>query len=148
MKKQNVNKTYTARPQDITPQWFVVDAADAVLGRLASKVAAILCGKNKPTYTPHIDTGDYVIIINAEKVHVTGQKATKKTYISHSGFPGGYRERSFKEVRAKHPERIIEKAVKGMLPKTSLSRHMILKLKVYAGSEYLYSVQQPTAISL
>ena len=148
MKKKDVNKTFSARPQDITPRWYIIDATDQVLGRLASQVAAILCGKNKPTYTPHIDTGDYVIIINAENIHVTGQKASQKTYISHSGFPGGFRKRSFKEVRAKHPERIIEHAVKGMLPKSTLGRHMLQKLKVYAGSDHPHSAQQPAILSL
>jgi large subunit ribosomal protein L13 len=148
MKKMDVNKTFSARPEDVAHQWYIIDAADMVLGRLATTVAAILTGKNKPTYTPHVDTGDYVIVINAEKVHLTGQKEEKKTYNWHTGFPGGFRTRTFKEMLAKHPEQVIEKAVKGMLPKNKLGRQMYKKLKVYVGSEHPHEAQQPSKISL
>lgn len=138
-----MNKTYTAKLKEIQPVWYVVDAADQVLGRLATAVATILCGKNKPTYTPHIDTGDFVVVINAGKVKVTGNKAEQMHYNSHSGFPGGFRRRSLQEVLDKHPHRVIEHAVKGMLPKTTLGRHMALKLKVYASSDHPHAAQKP-----
>jgi len=148
MKKKDVNKTFSARPEDVTPKWFVIDATDLVLGRLSTKIATILTGKNKPTYTPHVDTGDYVIVINAEKVHLTGQKQNNKTYNWHTGYPDGFRSRTFQEMLTKHPEQIIEKAVKGMLPKNKLGRQMYLKLKVYTGSEHPHVAQQPEVLSL
>jgi len=143
-----MNKTYSAKTKDIKPAWHIVDAADQVLGRLATAVARILCGKNKPIYTPHIDTGDFVVVINAEKVRVTGRKHEQMHYNSHSGYPGGFRRRSLKEVLAAHPDRVIEHAVKGMLPKTTLGRHMAKKLKVYAGTAHPHAAQQPTAVQL
>jgi large subunit ribosomal protein L13 len=148
MKKKDVNKTFSARPEDVKHTWYVIDATDVVLGRLATKIATILTGKNKPTYTPHVDTGDYVIVINAEKVHLTGQKANKKSYNWHTGFAGGFRTRTFQELLEKHPEQIIEKAVKGMLPKNKLGRQMYLKLKVYSGSEHPHVAQQPEELSI
>ena len=121
-------RTYTPKPGEITREWLVIDATDMVLGRLASKVAQILKGKHKPQYTPHVDTGDFVIVVNADKVRVTGNKATQKAYFSHSGYPGGLKEVSFQRMMERHPERVIEKAVKGMLPKTTLGRKMGTKL--------------------
>ena len=136
-------KTYTARPKDIRREWFVVDAADKVLGRLATEVARRLRGKHKPEYTPHMDTGDHIIIINAEKVCVTGAKSQDKIYYRHTGYPGGIKETSFDELQAKHPERVIEKAVKGMLPKNPLGRAMFKKLHIYTGPEHQHQAQQP-----
>jgi large subunit ribosomal protein L13 len=148
MKKKDVNKTFSARPEDVNHKWFIIDATDLVLGRLSTAIATILTGKNKPTYTPHVDTGDYVIVINADKVHLTGQKREKKIYNWHTGFSGGFRERTFKELQEKHPEQIIEKAVKGMLPKNKLGEKMYMKLKVYTGSEHPHTAQQPVEFSL
>lgn len=141
-------KTYHAKPGEVEREWLVVDATDVVLGRLASKVAQILKGKNKPQYTPHVDTGDFVIVVNAEKIRLTGNKALTKAYYSHSGYPGGLKEVSFQRMLAKHPERIIEKAVKGMLPKNTLGRAMGKKLKVYAGPEHPHAAQKPRQITL
>ena len=141
-------KTYHAKPGEVEREWLVVDATDVVLGRLASQVAQILKGKNKPQYTPHVDTGDFVIVINAEKIRLTGNKAFTKNYYSHSGFPGGLKEVSFQRMLAKHPERIIEKAVKGMLPKNTLGRAMNRKLKVYAGPVHPHEAQKPRQITL
>ncbi|TLM98770.1 MAG: 50S ribosomal protein L13 [Actinobacteria bacterium] len=141
-------KTYYAKPLEVEREWLLVDATDMVLGRLASQVAQILKGKNKPTYTPHVDTGDFVVVINAEKIRLTGNKANAKNYYSHSGFPGGLKEVSFARMLEKHPERIIEKAVKGMLPKNSLGRAMNRKLKVYAGPEHPHEAQKPRQITL
>jgi large subunit ribosomal protein L13 len=141
-------KTYHAKPGEVEREWLLVDATDMVLGRLASEVAQILKGKRKPVYTPHVDTGDFVIIINAEKVRLTGNKANTKNYYSHSGYPGGLKEVSFQRMLAKHPERIIEKAVKGMLPKNTLGRAMNRKLKVYAGPEHPHEAQKPRQITL
>ena len=148
MKKKDANKTFSARPEDVDHKWFIIDATDLVLGRLSTAIATILTGKNKPTYTPHVDTGDYVIVINADKVHLTGQKREKKIYNWHTGFSGGFRERTFKELQEKHPEQIIEKAVKGMLPKNKLGEKMYMKLKVYTGSEHPHTAQQPVEFSL
>jgi large subunit ribosomal protein L13 len=131
-----MNKTFLAKPEGVTRQWFLVDAENQVLGRLAAKIALILRGKNKPTFTPHVDTGDFVVVINAEKVHLSGRKPDNMHYNSHSGFPGGFRVRSVQEVLKKHPERVLEHAVRGMLPKTTLGRHMLKKLKVYAGTAH------------
>ena len=141
-------KTYHAKPGEVEREWLVIDATDVVLGRLASKVAQILKGKNKPQYTPHVDTGDFVVIVNAEKIRLTGNKAFTKSYFSHSGYPGGLKEVSFQRMLAKHPERIIEKAVKGMLPKNTLGRAMNRKLKVYAGPNHPHTAQKPRQITL
>ena len=126
----------------------MIDAEDMVLGRVATEAARILKGKHKPQYTPHVDTGDFVVIINADKIRVTGTKAGKKTYYRHSGFPGGLKNETFNEAMAKHPERVIEHAVKGMLPKNTLGRAMGMKLKVYAGPEHPHMAQQPRQIKI
>ncbi|NPD30870.1 50S ribosomal protein L13 [Eggerthellaceae bacterium zg-1084] len=136
-------KTYYAKPNEVERGWVVIDAENQILGRLAVEAAKILRGKNKPQYTPHVDTGDFVVIINAEKVRVTGNKATDKRYYRHSGYPGGLKSESFNEAIAKHPERVLEHAIKGMLPKTRLGRAMGKKLKVYAGPEHPHAAQQP-----
>lgn len=141
-------KTYTATPSTIKREWFVVDASDKVLGRLATAVADRLRGKHKPEYTPTIDTGDYIVIVNAEKVRVTGRKFTDKKYYRHSGYPGGLKETTFDKLQAKAPEEIIKKAVKGMLPKGPLGREMFRKLKIYAGPEHQHTAQQPTELEL
>ena len=141
-------KTYMATPSTIERKWYVVDAADKTLGRLAAEVAKVLRGKHKPTFTPHMDTGDHVIIINADKIKVTGTKAATKTYYRHSGFPGGLKQETFTEAMTKHPERVIEHAVKGMLPKNTLGRAMGKKLKVYVGAEHPHAAQQPRKIDL
>jgi large subunit ribosomal protein L13 len=141
-------KTYHAKPGEVEREWLVIDATDMVLGRLATEVAQILKGKRKPQYTPHVDTGDFVIIVNAEKIRLTGNKAQTKIYFSHSGYIGGLKEVSFARMLEKHPERIIEKAVKGMLPKNTLGRAMNRKLKVYAGPEHPHAAQKPRTITL
>ena len=141
------NKTFTPRPADIDRAWWVVDAEDLPLGRLASEIAQTLRVKRKPTFSPHKDMGDFVIVINADKVAVTGSKAEQKQYFRHSGFPGGIRSITFEELRATHPERIIEQAVKGMLPKNRLGRQMARKLKVYAGPEHPHASQKPEPLS-
>jgi large subunit ribosomal protein L13 len=136
-------KTVSTRPQDVERVWYVVDAENQTLGRLATEIARRLRGKHKPEYTPHVDTGDYVIVVNADKVRVTGKKATDKMYYRHSGYPGGIKSINFTDLQQKHPERVIEKAVKGMMPGNSLGRSMFKKLKVYAGSEHPHISQQP-----
>ncbi|NLA70691.1 MAG: 50S ribosomal protein L13 [Clostridiales bacterium] len=136
-------KSYIAKAADIEHNWVVIDAEGKTLGKLAVEAASILRGKKKPTYTPHMDCGDYVIVINAEKVHVTGKKETDKIYVRHTGYPGGLRETSLQELRAKKPEEIIRHAVKGMMPKGRLGRQMFKKLKVYAGPEHPHAAQQP-----
>ena len=141
-------KTFMASPATIDRKWYVVDAEGKTLGRLASEIATILRGKNKPTYTPHIDTGDNVIVINAEKIKVTGKKLDQKVYYRHSGYVGGIKETTLKEMLNKHPERVIEFAVKGMLPKGPLGRQMIKKLHVYAGAEHNHAAQQPKALEI
>ena len=141
-------KTFTATPETVTRDWFVVDADGKTLGRIATEIATRLRGKHKPEYTPHVDTGDYIIVINAEKVTVTGNKAKGKTYYSHSGFPGGIKQISFEKLQAQKPEMIIEKAVKGMLPKGPLGRAMFRKLKVYAGAEHNHAAQQPQVLDI
>lgn len=141
-------KTYTATPSTIKREWFVIDASDKVLGRLATTVADRLRGKHKPEYTPNIDTGDYIVIINAEKVRVTGRKFTDKKYYRHSGYPGGLKETTFDKLQEKAPEDIIKKAVKGMMPKGPLGREMFRKLKIYAGPEHQHNAQQPTALDI
>ena len=141
-------KTFTATPETVTRDWFVVDADGKTLGRIATEIAVRLRGKHKPEYTPHVDTGDYIIVVNAEKVTVTGNKAKGKTYYSHSGFPGGIKQISFEKLQAQKPEMIIEKAVKGMLPKGPLGRAMFRKLKVYAGAEHNHTAQQPQVLGI
>ncbi len=138
-------KSYTARPDDIQREWLLVDAEGKTLGRLATQIATVLRGKHKPIYTPSMDTGDHVVVINAEKVAMTGRKLENRRIFSHSMYPGGISWTKLTEVMEKHPERIIERAVKGMLPKTKLGRAMIKKLKVYAGSEHPHAAQQPRA---
>ena len=136
-------RTYTPKPGEITRAWHVIDATDVVLGRLASQAAVLLRGKHKPTFAPHVDTGDFVIIINADKVVLTGAKAEQKKAYRHSGFPGGLKSRSYTELLATHPEKAVEKAVRGMLPRTTLGRQQLTKLKVYAGAEHPHAAQQP-----
>lgn len=136
-------KTYMAKPAEIERKWYIIDASGQTLGRLASEVAAILRGKHKPIYTPHVDTGDYVIVINADKVVLTGDKLDKKMYRHHSGYPGGLKEMSYREFLQKKPEKAIEVAVKGMLPHNRLGRQMFKKLKVYRGSEHPHQAQKP-----
>lgn len=143
-----MEKTILPTQDSLDPKWYVIDAADQRLGRLASEVAQILRGKNKPTFTPHMDTGDFVIIINAEKVIVTGKKPAQKLYRRHSGRPGGMKVETFAQLQARIPERIIEKAVKGMLPKNALGRKLFTKLKVYAGPDHKHQAQQPEIIEL
>ncbi len=146
--KPKLQKTYSPKPGDITRHWFVADADGQTLGRFASEVAKILRGKHKPTFAPHVDGGDFVIVINAEKIAVTGNKEQAKMYYRHSGFPGGLSEMSLAEMREKHPDRIVETAVKGMLPKNKLGRQMMSKLKVYAGPEHPHAAQQPTPLEI
>ena len=141
-------KTYYAKPNEVAREWLLIDAQDQVLGRVASKAAHILRGKHKPTYTHHVDTGDFVVIINADKIRVTGKKLTDKEYYRHSGYPGGLKCETFEEAMEKHPERVIEHAVKGMLPKNTLGRAMAKKLKVYAGAEHPHMAQQPCEIKM
>ncbi len=136
-------RTYTPKPGEITRAWHVIDATDVVLGRLASQAATLLRGKHKPTFAPHVDTGDFVIIVNADKVALTGAKAEQKRAYRHSGFPGGLKSQSYTELLATHPEKAVEKAVRGMLPKTTLGRQQLTKLKVYAGPEHPHAAQQP-----
>ena len=136
-------RTYSPKGSDITRQWHVIDASDVVLGRLASHVAVLLRGKHKPIFAPHVDTGDFVIVINADKVALSGNKLEQKRAYRHSGYPGGLRSISYGELMEKRPERIVEKAVRGMLPKNSLGRSMLRKLKVYAGPEHPHQAQQP-----
>lgn len=140
-------KTYMANPDKIERKWYVVDAEGATLGRLASEIAKVLRGKNKPEYTPHIDTGDYVIVVNAEKVKVTGKKLQQKIYYNHSDYVGGMRETTLAELLAKKPEKVIELAVKGMLPKGPMVRDMIKKLHVYAGPEHANQAQKPEVLT-
>ncbi|WFA07624.1 50S ribosomal protein L13 [Tissierella sp. Yu-01] len=136
-------KSYMAKTNEVQRKWYVVDAENKVLGRLATEIANILSGKNKPIYTPHVDTGDFVIVINADKVKLTGKKLEQKTHFYHTGYPGGDRYVSYKKLMEEKPELIIEYAVKGMLPKSSLGRNMIRKLKVYAGEEHPHEAQTP-----
>ena len=140
-------KTYMANPDKIERKWYVVDAADCTLGRLASEVAKVLRGKNKPEFTPHVDTGDYVIVVNAEKVKVTGKKMSQKVYYNHSDYVGGMKETTLAEMMEKKPERVIELAVKGMLPKGPLGRAMFDKLHVYAGPDHKHQAQKPEALT-
>ena len=145
----HMRSTYTATPSDIEHRWFIVDAEGMVLGRLATEVARIIRGKHKPTFTPHMDTGDSVIVINAAKVRVTGRKAEQKRYFHHTGYMGHERFTPFATMLEKHPERVIEKAVFGMLPKTALGRQVLrLKLRVYADADHPHAAQQPTVLKL
>ena len=141
-------KTYTATPSTIKRDWYVVDATDKVLGRLATEVARRLRGKHKAEYTPHMDTGDYIVIVNSEKIRVTGNKATDKIYYRHSGFPGGLKKISFEKLLEKSPNTILERAIKGMLPKGPLGRAMFRKLKIYAGAEHNHTAQRPIQLEL
>ena len=141
-------RTYSAKPHEVNRDWFVIDATGKTLGRLATEVARRLRGKHKPEYTPHVDTGDYIIVVNAEKVQVTGKKATDKIYHHHTGYIGNLKSISFEKLQAKAPGRAIELAVKGMLPKNPLGRAMIRKLKVYAGPDHRHAAQQPQALDI
>ena len=140
--------TFSAKPETVKRDWYIVDAAGKTLGRLATEIASRLRGKHKAEYTPHVDTGDYIIVINAEKVAVTGKKRTDKIYYRHTGYIGGLKEATFKEMIERHPEQVIEIAVKGMLPKGPLGRAMYRKLKVYAGSEHNHAAQQPQVLDI
>lgn len=148
MKGLNIQRTYVANPEQVQREWYVVDATDKTLGRLASQIAQILRGKHKPEYTPHVDTGDFIIVVNAEKVNVTGRKLDQKSYYQHSGYPGGLRETKLRRQLELHPERVIEAAVRGMLPRGPLGRKMFKKLKIYAGPEHPHQAQQPKALEL
>ena len=141
-------KTFSAKPETVQHDWFVIDAADQTLGRLASGIASRLRGKHKPEFTPHVDTGDYIVVINAEKVRVTGNKAKNKIYHHHTGYPGGLKSISFEKLIDKAPERVIEGAIKGMLPKGPLGNAMFKKLKVYAGTEHPHTAQQPQELNI
>ena len=143
-----INKTYSPKPGDIERVWFVVDATDLPLGRLASEVAQLLRGKHKPTYAPHVDGGDFMVVVNAEKVAVTSDKSQTKIYYRHSGYPGGIKAETFESLRERRPEAIIERAVRGMLPKNKLGRQMARKLKVYAGPDHPHEAQQPQPLEL
>lgn len=141
-------KTFSAKREEIERTWYLVDASGKVLGRLASHLAKVLRGKTKPIYTPHVDTGDYVVVINAEKIRLTGKKMEKKVYYRHSGYPGGLKSTSVKMLLATKPERLLKKAVKGMLPKNPLGRNMFKKLKVYAGPDHPHQAQEPQPLEL
>lgn len=141
-------KTFSAKPASVKRDWYLVDASGKTLGRLASEIATRLRGKHKPEFTPHVDTGDYIVVVNADKVHVTGKKAEDKMYYHHTGFPGGIREANFSTLMAKKPEKAIELAVKGMMPRNPLGRAMLGKLKVYAGGEHPHTAQQPQPLEL
>lgn len=143
-----MNKTPLPSTDSLDRQWYLVDAENQTLGRLASEVASVLRGKNKPTYTPHLDTGDFVIVINADKIRVSGNKPTQKLYRRHSGRPGGMKTETFAHLQARIPERIVEKAVKGMLPHNALGRQLFRKLKVYKGTEHPHAAQKPQALAL
>ena len=141
-------KTFSAKPHEVTREWMVVDASDKVLGRLASQIALRLRGKHKPIYTPHVDTGDYIVVLNAAKIRVTGDKAENKKYYRHTGYPGGIRETTFTKMQQRFPTRALEIAVKGMLPKGPLGYAMFKKLKVYRGAEHPHQAQQPATVEL
>ena len=141
-------KTFSAKQETVKREWFVIDATDKVLGRLSTEIALRLRGKHKPEYTPHVDTGDYIVIVNAEKVRVTGNKEQDKIYYHHTGYVGSLKSTNLAKLRQEHPERIIEKSVKGMLPKNSLGRTMFKKLKVYAGATHEHAAQQPQPLEI
>ena len=145
MKEQ---KSYYAKPEDITRKWYIVDATDQVLGRLASEVAKILRGKNKPQFTPSVDMGDFVIVLNALKVKVTGNKEKEKKYYNHSGYPGGLKEKTLEFLRKKNPEEILMRAIKGMLPHNKIGKQMLKKVKIYKGAEHSHEAQNPEKISV
>jgi len=140
--------TRFVKTDDADRKWYVVDATDQVLGRLAAKVASVIRGKNKPSFTPNMDTGDFVIVVNADKIKMTGKRELQKTYFRHTGYPGGGKELSYQQMKEKHPERIVEFAVRGMLPKTKLGRQLGKKLKVYVGSDHPHTAQKPEILSL
>lgn len=146
MKQEKI--TRFVKTEDADRKWYVVDATDQVLGRLAAKVASVIRGKNKPSFTPNMDTGDFVIVVNADKVKMTGKRELQKTYFRHTGYPGGGRELTYQQLKEKHPERIVEFAVKGMLPKTKLGKQLGKKLKVYVGSDHPHTAQKPEPLSL
>lgn len=141
-------KTYSAKPAEVRQDWYLLDAGGKVLGRLASEIARRLRGKHKPEYTPHVDTGDYIVVVNAAQIRVTGNKAKDKLYHRHSGYPGGLRTTSFEKLLASHPERVLERAVKGMLPKGPLGRAMFRKLRVYGGATHAHTAQQPKPLEI
>ncbi|MEE4637829.1 MAG: 50S ribosomal protein L13 [Wenzhouxiangella sp.] len=141
-------KTYSAKPQDIRRQWHLIDADGKTLGRLATEIARRLRGKHKPEYTPHMDTGDYIVVVNAEKVHVTGNKLADKMYYRHTGYIGNLKSTNLEKLLASHPDRVIQQAVKGMMPKGPLGRSMLSKLKIYAGGEHPHTAQQPQPLEL
>ena len=141
-------KTFSAKPAEVRRDWFVIDATDKTLGRMATEIARRLRGKHKPEYTPHVDTGDYIVVVNAKKVQVTGNKPKDKMYHRHTGYPGGLKSMPFEKMIQSHPERLIELTVKGMLPKNPLGRAMLKKLKVFAGPEHNHSAQQPQALEI
>jgi len=141
-------RTFSAKPHEVKRDWFVVDATDKVLGRLATEIARRLRGKHKPEYTPHVDTGDFIVVVNVEKLRVTGAKAEQKVYYRHSGYPGGIYEDTFTKLQQRAPVRVLEKAVKGMLPKGPLGYAMIKKLKVYSGGEHPHAAQQPKSLEI
>lgn len=141
-------KTFSAKPQEVRRDWFVVDATDKVLGRLAVEIARRLRGKHKPEFTPHVDTGDFIVVVNAARIKVTGAKADDKIYYRHTGYPGGIREQTFRQMQSRHPGRALEKAVKGMLPKGPLGYAMIKKLKVYGEATHPHTAQQPKALEV
>ncbi|GAB4345846.1 MAG: 50S ribosomal protein L13 [Cyanophyceae cyanobacterium] len=143
-----MTKTHVPSLDTIDRRWYVVDASGQRLGRLATEVAMVLRGKNKPTYTPHLDTGDFVVVVNADKIDVTGKKRSQKVYRRHSGRPGGMKEETFEKLQGRLPERIIEQAVRGMLPKNSLGRKLFTKLKVYAGTDHPHGAQQPETLTI
>ncbi len=141
-------RTYSPKASEIQREWFIVDAEGQTLGRLATQIASVLRGKTKPIYAPHVDTGDFVIVINAEKIQVTGNKETEKFYYRHSGYPGGLKATSVRQLREKYPDRILRNAVKGMLPRTTLGEQQLTKLKIYAGGEHPHAAQQPKPLPL
>jgi len=141
-------KTYSAKPGEITRDWYLVDAEGKTLGRIATQIADRLRGKGKTVFTPHVDTGDFVVVVNAEKIHVTGNKRADKRYYRHSGYPGGLRSRTFEEMQARRPEEIIRLAVKGMMPRNRLARKQITKLKIYAGPEHPHVAQKPQTLEI
>ena len=141
-------KTFSAKPAEVTHDWLLIDATDKVLGRVASEVALRLRGKHKPIYTPHVDTGDFIVVVNADKIRVTGNKADDKIYYRHTGYPGGIKSMTFRQMQAKKPGHALEKAVKGMLPKGPLGYAMVKKLKVYAGADHPHQAQQPKVLEL
>ena len=143
-----MTKTFIAKKEDVQRDWYVIDATDKVLGRMASRIAMILQGKTKPIYTPHVDTGDFVIVTNAEKIKLTGNKMNEKVYYTHSGYPGGFKEHPIKKWMEKHPDRIVNLAVKRMLPKTKLGSAMLKKLKIYAGPDHSHEAQQPKTLEI